>query len=224
LNADGNVLEDSHLHSWFLDPDIQDMHLDPMVARRNSNAEPLLVNYVDTWRLRPEAVTRIPNFFLASDYVRTFTDLATMEAANEAARRAVNGVLRASRQDAEPCAIWNLHEPEIFAPLRAYDRVRYRRGLPWDGQAMELARSVLNLSAAVATAPAGDRAQDAPLRRLEESVRAIVGTAPAIVGRPAAPPASSEGSGPGSDVHQAAAEARASSDNQLPRLRISGSR
>jgi uncharacterized protein with NAD-binding domain and iron-sulfur cluster len=224
LNADGNVLQDSHLHSWFLDPDIQDMHIDPMVARRNSNAEPLLVNYVDTWRLRPEAVTRIPNFFLASDYVRTFTDLATMEAANEAARRAVNGVLRASRHDAEPCAIWNLHEPEIFAPLRAYDRVRYRRGLPWDGQAMELARSVLNLSAAVATTPAGDRAEDAPLRQLQESVRAILGTAPEIVGRAAAPPASSEGSGPPSDVHQAAAEARASSDDQLPRLRIAGSR
>jgi uncharacterized protein with NAD-binding domain and iron-sulfur cluster len=226
LNADGHVLQDKHLHSWFLDPDIQDMHLDPMVARRNSNAEPLLVNYVDTWRLRPEAATRIPNFFLASDYVRTFTDLATMEAANEAARRAVNGILHASRHDAEPCAIWNLHEPELFAPLRAYDRVRYRRGLPWDGQAMELARSVLNLSAAAATTT-GDRPDDAPLRQLQESVRAILGTAPEIVGRKAAPAPSDEGSGedpgPGRDVHEAAAEARTSSDNQLPRLRIAGS-
>jgi len=52
-----------------------------MTPRLATNAEPLLENYVDTWRLRPEAVTRIPNLFLASDYVRTFTDLATMEAA-----------------------------------------------------------------------------------------------------------------------------------------------
>ena len=55
------------------------------------NAEPLLVNLVNTWALRPEATTAIPNLFLASDYVRTHTDLATMEGANEAARRAVNG-------------------------------------------------------------------------------------------------------------------------------------
>jgi len=97
-----------------------------------TNAEPLLVNYVDTWRLRPDAVTSIRNFFLASDYVRTYTDIATMEAANEAARRAVNGVLAASSSDAPVCQIWNLHEPEVLAPLRAYDRERFERGLPWD--------------------------------------------------------------------------------------------
>ena len=41
------------------------------------------------------AVTAIPNLFLASDYIQTYTDLATMEGANEAARRAVNGILDA---------------------------------------------------------------------------------------------------------------------------------
>ena len=86
-------------------------------------------------------MTRIPNFFLASDYVRTHTDLATMEAANEAARRAVNGIIRASGADVEPCEVWNLHEPEVFVPFRAYDRLRYRKGLPWDGQGMAFARS-----------------------------------------------------------------------------------
>ena len=35
----------------------------------------------------PTPPPRIPNLMLASDYVRTFTDLATMEGANEAARR-----------------------------------------------------------------------------------------------------------------------------------------
>ncbi len=103
LNGAGQaILRDDQLHSWFLDPDIAPV--DPSRPGSETNAEPLLVNYVDTWRLRPEATTRIPNFFLASDYVRTYTDLATMEAANEAARRAVNGILRAagSRRDAVP--------------------------------------------------------------------------------------------------------------------------
>jgi hypothetical protein len=52
-----------------------------------ANLEPLLVNTAGSWANRPDAVTRIPNLFLASDYVRTHTDLATMEAANEAAPR-----------------------------------------------------------------------------------------------------------------------------------------
>jgi uncharacterized protein with NAD-binding domain and iron-sulfur cluster len=131
LNVGGaSVLRDDMLHSWFLDPDILDT--DPAVPGFEMNAEPLLVNYVDTWRLRPEALTAIPNLFLASDYVRTNTDIATMEAANEAARRAVNGILDATDSPAPRCRIWALEEPEIFAPLRAYDAARLRAGLPWD--------------------------------------------------------------------------------------------
>jgi hypothetical protein len=120
-----------------------------------TNAEPLLVNYVDTWRIRPEAVTRIPNFFLASDYVRTHTDLATMEAANEAARRAVNGIVYAARSDAELCRIWPLHEPEVFAPFRAYDRIRYRKGLSWDAGPMDFVRSALGLAGVAAPGDGG---------------------------------------------------------------------
>jgi uncharacterized protein with NAD-binding domain and iron-sulfur cluster len=95
------------------------------------NLEPLLVNLVNTWQLRPDVFTRIPNLFLASDYVRTNTDLATMEGANEAARRAVNAILEVSGSCACPCKIWELHEPEIFAPLRWHDSIRYQQGLPW---------------------------------------------------------------------------------------------
>jgi hypothetical protein len=97
-----------------------------------TNLEPLLVNLVNTWQLRPDAFTRIPNLFLASDYVRTNTDLATMEGANEAARRAVNAILNISKNSACPCKIWELHEPEIFAPFRYRDRIRYDQGLPWE--------------------------------------------------------------------------------------------
>ena len=59
-----------------------------------TNAEPLLVNQAGTRRLRPNASGDLYNAHLASDYVRTTTDLATMEGANEAARRAVNEILR----------------------------------------------------------------------------------------------------------------------------------
>src|SRR5439155_25861527 len=116
--GDVDVLSDGDLCGWFLDPDIT---LDPVHSGRLQNLEPLLVNYVDTWRLRPEAVTAIPNFFLAADYVRTHTDLATMEAANEAGRRAVNGVLDAAGYPGSRCAIWPLEEPAVLEPWRQYD-------------------------------------------------------------------------------------------------------
>ena len=228
LNVDGEVLKDSQLHSWFLDPDIQDPYdgADPSTSRMDTNAEPLLVNYVDTWRLRPEAVTRIPNFFLASDYVRTFTDLATMESANEAARRAVNGVIRAAHADVDPCTIWNLHEPEVFQPLRAYDRVRYRKGQPWDGEAMGFARSVLGLAAG-AESLSGTPGNEGPIQVLQERMRQILGSAPEIVARQgdAAGPGVSDPAVPTApdaddDVEEVAAEARASSDAGLRRLRI----
>jgi uncharacterized protein with NAD-binding domain and iron-sulfur cluster len=104
--------------------------LDPAIVFPNptdaANLEPLLVNTAGSWNDRPDAVTRIPNLFLASDYVRTFTDLATMEAANEAARRAVNGILDAQRSPARRCQVWPLAEPRAFAAARWLDRVRWR--------------------------------------------------------------------------------------------------
>jgi uncharacterized protein with NAD-binding domain and iron-sulfur cluster len=126
-------LKDEQVHSWSLDPSILH-HKDGSTA----NEEPLLVNLVDTWKLRPDAVSRIPNLFLASDYVRTHTDLATMEAANEAARRAVNGILDAAGSGTRRCDVWQLHEPEIFAPWRELDFIRYTQGLPWDDTLVRL--------------------------------------------------------------------------------------
>jgi uncharacterized protein with NAD-binding domain and iron-sulfur cluster len=61
-------------------------------------------------------MTAIPNLFLASDYVRTYTDLATMEGANEAPQRAVNGILDTVKFDVARCDLWPLQEPEILAP------------------------------------------------------------------------------------------------------------
>ena len=138
------VLRDEDLHYWFLDPDIR---RDPEERRRLENVEPLLVNLKDTWRLRPDAVTAIPNLFLASDYVRTHTDLATMESANEAARRAVNGFWTTVESDATRCQVWELHEPEVLQPWREYDRARWEQQLPWEDPLalMSMAKPVLDV-------------------------------------------------------------------------------
>ncbi len=132
-------LTDAHLHSFSLAPSLS-RH-----EGTTANEEPLLVNLVDTWKLRPEAASKIPNLFLASDYVRTYTDLATMEAANEAARRAVNGILDAAGSDAARCGVWDLYEPEIFAPWRELDLIRFVHGLSWDDSLVHLGLSFSEL-------------------------------------------------------------------------------
>ena len=99
---------------------------------KTRNHEPLLVNTVNSWSLRPEAFTRYQNMFLASDYVRTFTDLATMEGANEAARRATNAILIKSGSRKKKAKIWDLHEPLVLAIWRFVDRQRYLNGMPWN--------------------------------------------------------------------------------------------
>ncbi|MDW6025076.1 FAD-dependent oxidoreductase [Mesorhizobium sp. BAC0120] len=133
------MLRDEQLHSFSLDPSLS-RH-----EGTTANEEPLLVNLVDTWKLRPEAVSQIPNLFLASDYVRTHTDLATMEAANEAARRAVNGILDAAASDAVRCGVWDLNEPEIFLPWRELDLIRFTQGLPWDDAMVRVGLSFAEL-------------------------------------------------------------------------------
>jgi uncharacterized protein with NAD-binding domain and iron-sulfur cluster len=118
-------LDQSNIADFFLDDDIQFINPSPV-----TNLEPLLINTAGSWADRPDAVTRIPNLFLASDFVRTYTDLATMEGANEAARRAVNGILDASHSREPRCRLWKLHEPKVLAPFRALDRLYWRLGLP----------------------------------------------------------------------------------------------
>lgn len=117
--------EQARVVAAFVDPSLSEL---PGEGRQMR--EPYLLNTLGSWDDRPEAVTALPNLFLAADYVRTYTDLATMEGANEAARRAVNGVLDAARADGPRCPVWPLREPVLLAPLGWLDARRYRRGLP----------------------------------------------------------------------------------------------
>ncbi|TAE61498.1 MAG: phytoene dehydrogenase [Bacteroidetes bacterium] len=138
LMVDGKPLlknQDEILIDWYLDRDISfEPDKDPHKAKVLANREPLLINKVNTWGMRPNAVTAISNLFLASDYVRTFTDLATMEGANEAARRAVNGIIAASNSKAPYCGVWDLHYSNSTAVLRWVDKMRYERGEPWKNE------------------------------------------------------------------------------------------
>jgi uncharacterized protein with NAD-binding domain and iron-sulfur cluster len=124
LNAGSEVLRDETLFDWFLDPDI----VEPNPSGACTNLEPLLVNTKGSWRYRPDAaLPEVPNLFLASDYVRTYTDLATMEGANEAGRRAVNGILEAAGSREDRCRLWKLQEPGgPFALARLADELAYR--------------------------------------------------------------------------------------------------
>jgi uncharacterized protein with NAD-binding domain and iron-sulfur cluster len=148
-------LSDANVVREFVDDDVQEPN-----PNRDTNAEPLLINTVGSWSCRPAATTAIANLFLASDYVRTNTDVATMEAANEAARRAVNAILHAAGSTARRCEVWRLHEPRVLAPLRALDRRRFQE---------EQARAARK-AAPFWSAPSGYRAQPWPATPVDPAV------------------------------------------------------
>ncbi|WP_276325718.1 hydroxysqualene dehydroxylase [Nocardia transvalensis] len=119
-------LRDEDLHSWFLDPGISW----DAGNRRNSNADPLLINTTGSWSSRPQAHGALENLFLAGDYVRTDMDLATMEGASEAARTAVNALLDVAGSGAERCRLFTLYRAAELEPLRRQDAGRYAAGQP----------------------------------------------------------------------------------------------
>lgn len=94
------------------------------------NQSPLLINTVGSLRNRPPADVAVGNLTLASDYVRTNADLASMESANEAGRRAANAILDRRGTGGRQAQIWGLEEPAVFEPFKRQDRFRYRLGLP----------------------------------------------------------------------------------------------
>ena len=117
-----SYLADENIVGYYIDPDVRRPN-----PREDVNLEPLFINTKGSWASRPESRTEIDNLFLAADYVRTYTDLATMEGANEAARRAVNYILDKSSSKEPRCKLWPLHEPHILAHRRFIDKQRYRR-------------------------------------------------------------------------------------------------
>lgn len=121
-------LREEAVADWFLDPAIE------YTGDGVQNREPLLINTAGSLGNRPEAATEAPNLLLAADYVRTETDLACMESANEAARRATNAIVEREGVSAPKCDLWDLREPAVFEPLKRIDEVRHRLGRPHPGE------------------------------------------------------------------------------------------
>jgi uncharacterized protein with NAD-binding domain and iron-sulfur cluster len=139
LNVDGNVvLEDNNRHGFFMDNCINQQRTDPEAATNllknpygpHASLEPLFINTKGSLQFRPKVDIGMPNFFLASDYTVTYTDLATMEAANESGRRCCNAILAITRNSAAPAEVWPLNQPWYVRPWRAFDAWRLKRGLP----------------------------------------------------------------------------------------------
>jgi uncharacterized protein with NAD-binding domain and iron-sulfur cluster len=116
----GDLVKDSDLVDWYLDPDIVWGRL---IETLNANKEPLLINCVGSLQWRPPAATQIPNLMLAADYVNTFTNLACMEGANEAGRRAANAILLATGSPGPQCKLWPYKSPLVFELAQAADQV-----------------------------------------------------------------------------------------------------
>jgi uncharacterized protein with NAD-binding domain and iron-sulfur cluster len=120
-----DILRDELRHSWHLDDD-----LDYSAGVPPKNTSRLLVHPPGSWELRPDAGTAIDNLVLASDYVRTYTNLASMEGANEAARRAVNTILQRSASTARKAETWPLQEPAYLDAWKRLDDRLYHNGQP----------------------------------------------------------------------------------------------
>jgi uncharacterized protein with NAD-binding domain and iron-sulfur cluster len=121
LNRDGNSrLQDEMIYDWMLAPDI--VESDHGVA----NQSQLFINTVGSYHNRPQAGTQVENLLIAGDYVQTASDLATMESANEAGRRAVNEVLDRSGVSGQRCITWGLREPRLLKPVKYLDGIVHR--------------------------------------------------------------------------------------------------
>src|SRR5580698_6115681 len=132
-------------------PEPRHWHIDGNVSFKSkkkgyTNSSPYLINPPNEWAKRPgqlelpDATKKVQcgyqvedGFVLAGTYMKTFTRLTTMEAANESARHAVNGILWdfGHSMATSYCDIWPLEDREVddFRILKDLDEELYERGL-----------------------------------------------------------------------------------------------
>jgi len=133
---DQQTLTDDLLHSWHLDDD-----LDYSTGLPPVNWSRLLIHPPGSWAVRPEAASAVPNFCFAADYVRTYTDIASMEGACEAGRRAANVILDRIGSTASRVQIWPLTEPAMYDVWKQLDADLYRVGRPHVFQTLGIHRA-----------------------------------------------------------------------------------
>jgi uncharacterized protein with NAD-binding domain and iron-sulfur cluster len=119
------VLTDDDLHTWYLDPGIKNPGTSGV-----SNEDPLFIQTLGAYELRPTAKTGIENFFLAGDWVKTNLYVSTMETANEGGRLAANALLDAAGYTGGKAKLAELWVAPAFNDAKKLDQDRYRRGLP----------------------------------------------------------------------------------------------
>lgn len=139
LNQSRERVTEEMVYDWVLDRAIERDD----DGEQLTNETPLLINTVGSLRHRPHAETAASNLVLAADYVRTETDMATMESANEAGRRAARAILRRSDRSVSPPDVWGLDEPRIFEPLKRQDDIAFKLGAPHPGEVESGIRSVV---------------------------------------------------------------------------------
>lgn len=122
--ADRAELEAAGVIACSIDPSLR------WTEQGMENDAPLFVNTAGSWAARPEVDIGISNLFVAGDFVRTTTDVATMESANESARLVVNRILDLTASGAARCQLFPLEEPTALTPLKVIDKLRFEAGLP----------------------------------------------------------------------------------------------
>ena len=179
LNGRGpekQVLTDELCHSWHLDAD-----LDYSAGQSPHNSSRLLIHPPGSWAIRPEAASAVPNLCFAADYVRTHTDIASMEGACEAGRRAANAIFAREGSPAR-ASVWPLVEPPQFDRWKRLDSRLYRAGrrhlfeIAGIGRAFSAADLFRRFSAAAGLAALDDRLDETRLTDLVDGLFERFGT------------------------------------------------
>jgi len=116
---------------------VVEFHLDDDIVwsggQITDNRSRLLVHPPGLWEQRPPVDPGLGRLFLAGDYVRNDTDLATMEGANQSARDAVNALLDADASN-QPRARSDVHlddaEPDWLKEFKERDQEEFDAGRP----------------------------------------------------------------------------------------------
>ena len=112
------VLRHEDVLARHLDSNIE---FDQTTGRVSKNRTPLFIHKPGTFRYRPSVRSNITNLFLASDFVATDTNLASMEGANEAARRAVRSLIYLVGLDIRKPYLRPMPEPAALLPFQRMD-------------------------------------------------------------------------------------------------------
>jgi hypothetical protein len=119
---------------------------DPQTQKPSGNKAPYLVTRTSEFPKRPGRLdpdgyeVHHGKIVLAGTYMKTYTRLTTMESANESARHAVNGILKASGFKGARCAVSNPEEHEIedLKVLVELDALLVGMGLPHFADILDL--------------------------------------------------------------------------------------